>query len=44
MRRENLPAGGHTKYFENVVETVVEIRRRENITLRRGGDVPQRHY
>ena len=33
-----------TKLFEKVVETVVETRRRDNVTLRRGGDVPQRRY
>ena len=43
MRRGNLPDGGHEK-LENVVETVVETRRRDNVTTKRGGDVPQRRY
>ena len=34
MRLENLP--------ENVVETVLETRPRDNMTPRRGGDVPLR--
>ena len=42
MRCENLPAGGHDKVIENVVETEVETRRRDNVTLRPYGDVPQR--
>ena len=29
---------------ENVVETVLETRPRDNVTPRRGGDVPQRRY
>ena len=33
-----------TKYSENVVETVVEKRGRDNVTLRRSGDLPQRCY
>ena len=33
-----------TKIFENVVETALETRRRDNVTPRRGGDVPQRRY
>ena len=33
-----------TKWFENVVETALEIRRRDNVTPRVGGDVPQRRY
>ena len=33
-----------TKYFENVVETVVGTRRRDKVIPRRDGDVPQRRY
>ena len=33
-----------TKQFENVVETVIETRRHNNVTPRRGGDVPQSRY
>ena len=35
-----------TKQFEveNVVEMVLETRPRDNVTPRRGGDVPQRRY
>ena len=29
---------------ENIVETVLETRPRDNATPRRGGDVPQRRY
>ena len=29
---------------ENVVDTVLETRPRDNVTPRRGGDVPQRRY
>ena len=32
------------KYFGNIVENVVGTRGRGNVTLRRGGDVPQRRY
>ena len=32
------------KYFENVVETVVETRCGDKVTLRCGGDVPQQRY
>ena len=32
------------KYFGNLIETVVETKRRDNVTLRRGGDVPQPRY
>ena len=43
MRLENLLDGGHDKVIEVeiVVETVLETRPRDNITPRRGGDVPQ---
>ena len=33
-----------TKSFENIVETIVEIRRGNNVTPRRGKDVPQRPH
>ena len=33
-----------TKEFENVVETVLETRRRDNVTPRHGGEVPQQRY
>ena len=33
-----------TKKFRNVVKTVVEARRRNSVTLRRGGGVPQQCY
>ena len=33
-----------TKQFENVEETPVETRRRNNVTLGSSGDVPQRRY
>ena len=33
-----------TKLFENVLETVVETRPRDNVILRGGWDVPQRVY
>ena len=38
--------GVKTKKFEieNAVETVLETRPRDNVTPRRGGDVPQRRY
>ena len=46
MRLENLRMEIMSKYFEveNVVETVLETRPRDNVTPRRGGDVPQRCY
>ena len=44
MRLENLRMEIMSKYFEveNVVETVLETRPRDNVTHRRGGDVPHR--
>ena len=42
MRCENLPGEGHDKVIGNVVDTILETRRRNNVTLRRGGDVLHR--
>ena len=42
MRRGNLPDGGHDKVTSES-SRVLLTSRRDNVTLRRGGDVPQRH-
>ena len=42
MRCGNLPDGGHDKVTLKR-SRVLLTRRCDNITLRRGGDVPQRH-
>ena len=44
MRRENLPAGGHDKVIAKRSRDRRETRRCDNVTLRRGGDVPQRRF
>ena len=45
MRRETLPDGGHVKVIsKTILETLVETRRRDNVTPKRGGDVPQQRY
>ena len=45
MRRESLPDGGHVKVIsKTILETLVETRRRDNVTPKRGGDVPQQRY
>ena len=45
MRRESLPNGDHVKVIsKSMVETLVETRRPDNVTPRRGGDVPQQRY
>ena len=43
MRRGNLPDGGHDKITWKRIRDLL-TRRRDNVTLRRGGDVPQRRY
>ena len=40
MRRGNLPDGGHDKITWKRIRDLL-TRRRDNVTLRRGGDVPQ---
>ena len=42
MRRENLPDGGHDKVTSK--RSDILTRRRDNVTPRGGGDVPQQHY
>ena len=45
MRRESLPDGGHVKVIsKTILETLVETRHRDNVTPKRGGDVPQQRY
>ena len=43
MRRGNLPDGVHGKVISKRSRDLL-IRRRDNLTLRRGGDVPPRRY
>ena len=43
MRRGNLPDGGHDKITWKSIRDLL-TRRRDNVTLRSGGDVPQRPY
>ena len=43
MRLGNLPHGGHDKLTSKRSGDLL-TRRRDNITPRYGGDVPQRHY
>ena len=43
MRRGNLPDGGHGTVFRKLSRDQ-RTKRRDNVTWRRGGDIPQRHY
>ena len=43
MIRGNLPNGGHDKVISNRSRDIL-TRRRDNVTPRRVGDVPQRRY
>ena len=43
MKRGNLSDGGHDKITWKRIRDLL-TRRRDNVTLRRGGDVPQRRY
>ena len=42
MRRGNLPDGGHGTVFRKLSRDQ-RTKRRDNVTRRRGGDIPQRH-
>ena len=43
MRPGNLPDGGYDKVILMCSRDLL-TRRRENLTLRRGGNVPQQHF
>ena len=43
MRSGNLPDGGHDKVISKRYRDLL-TRRRDNVTPRPGGDVPQRRY
>ena len=43
MKRGNLSDGGHDKITWKRIRDLI-TRRPDNVTLRRGGDVPQRRY